>query len=160
MCPRFPSSTQFRCQVDPTTLNRQFVDSGTQYRCRTRTLPFAHDRSEMISPPRRLQCPISHIPAAVPRTAIFYHNEEQRKVAVRSLGVGWGCGGDIMRPPLQAITTHCTDGQALSHPLSQEASKARLEQSGVYGKGRPLVTQIVPAAKFWCGRNSEGRSAL
>jgi hypothetical protein len=31
----------------------------------------------------------------------------------------------------------------------QEASRDALQASGVFGKGVPLVTQIVPAATFW-----------
>jgi peptide methionine sulfoxide reductase msrA/msrB len=59
---------------DPTTLNRQGPDAGTQY-----------------------------------RSVIFYHTEDQRKAAL--------------------------------------ASKERLAKSGKYG-GRPIVTEIVPAAEF------------
>jgi len=60
--------------IDPTALNRQFVDAGSQY-----------------------------------RTAIFYHDEEQKKMA--------------------------------------EASRERLQGSGRYEK--PIVTEILPAAKFY-----------
>jgi len=60
--------------IDPTTRDRQFVDSGSQY-----------------------------------RTAIFYHNEEQKRLA--------------------------------------EESKKKLDASGRFGK--PIVTEIVPAGKFW-----------
>jgi peptide-methionine (S)-S-oxide reductase len=60
--------------IDPTTKDRQFVDTGSQY-----------------------------------RTAIFYHSEEQKRLA--------------------------------------EESKARLEKSGKFGK--PIVTEIVPAGKFY-----------
>jgi len=60
--------------IDPTTKDRQFVDTGSQY-----------------------------------RTAVFYHNEEQRRLA--------------------------------------EESKKKLEASGRFGK--PLVTEIVPAGKFF-----------
>ena len=60
--------------IDPTTPNRQFADSGSQY-----------------------------------RTAIFYHNEEQKKQAF--------------------------------------ASKEKWEQSGKFGK--PIVTEITPASKFY-----------
>ncbi|HWR72309.1 MAG TPA: peptide-methionine (S)-S-oxide reductase MsrA [Nitrospirota bacterium] len=60
--------------IDPTTRDRQFVDSGSQY-----------------------------------RTAIFYHNEGQKRLA--------------------------------------EETKAKLDQSGRFGK--PIVTEIVPAGKFY-----------
>jgi methionine-S-sulfoxide reductase len=60
--------------IDPTTRDRQFVDSGSQY-----------------------------------RTAIFYHNEEQKRLA--------------------------------------EESKKKLDASGRFGK--PIVTEIVPAGKFY-----------
>jgi methionine-S-sulfoxide reductase len=60
--------------IDPTTKDRQFVDSGSQY-----------------------------------RTAIFTHDEEQKRLA--------------------------------------EESKKQLEASGRFGK--PIVTEIVPAGKFW-----------
>jgi methionine-S-sulfoxide reductase len=61
--------------IDPTTVNRQFADGGTQY-----------------------------------RTAIFTHNEEQKRLAAES--------------------------------------KEKLEKSGKYD-GKPIVTEIVPAGKFW-----------
>ena len=61
--------------IDPTTVNRQFADGGTQY-----------------------------------RTAIFTHNEEQKRLALES--------------------------------------KEKLEKSGKYA-GKPIVTEIVPAGKFW-----------
>jgi methionine-S-sulfoxide reductase len=60
--------------IDPTTRDRQFVDTGSQY-----------------------------------RTAIFYHNEEQKRLA--------------------------------------EESKKKLDASGRFGK--PIVTEIVPAGKFY-----------
>jgi peptide methionine sulfoxide reductase msrA/msrB len=60
--------------IDPTTKDRQFVDTGSQY-----------------------------------RAAIFYHNEEQKRHA--------------------------------------EESKKRLDASGRFGK--PIVTEIVPAGKFY-----------
>jgi methionine-S-sulfoxide reductase len=60
--------------IDPTTRDRQFVDTGSQY-----------------------------------RTAIFYHNEEQKRLA--------------------------------------EESKRTLDASGRFGK--PIVTEIVPAGKFY-----------
>jgi len=60
--------------IDPTTKDRQFVDSGSQY-----------------------------------RTAIFTHDEEQKRLAGES--------------------------------------KKKLEASGRFGK--PIVTEIVPAGKFW-----------
>lgn len=60
--------------IDPTTKDRQFVDSGSQY-----------------------------------RTAVFYHNEGQKRLA--------------------------------------EETKAKLERSGRFGK--PIVTEIVPAGKFY-----------
>ena len=60
--------------IDPTTKDRQFVDSGSQY-----------------------------------RTAIFTHDEEQRRLA--------------------------------------EETKKQLEASGRFGK--PIVTEILPAGKFW-----------
>ena len=60
--------------IDPTTANRQFVDTGSQY-----------------------------------RTAIFYHSDEQKRLA--------------------------------------EDSKNKLEASGRFGK--PIVTEIVPAGKFY-----------
>ena len=60
--------------IDPTTRDRQFVDTGSQY-----------------------------------RTAIFYHNDEQKRLA--------------------------------------EDSKKKLDASGRFGK--PIVTEIVPAGKFY-----------
>ena len=60
--------------IDPTTVDQQFVDAGNQY-----------------------------------RSAIFYHNEEQKKLAL--------------------------------------ASKEKWEKAGVFGK--PIVTEIVPAAAFY-----------
>jgi len=60
--------------IDPTTKDRQFVDTGSQY-----------------------------------RTAIFYHNEEQKRLA--------------------------------------EDSRKKLDASGRFGK--PIVTEIVPAGKFY-----------
>lgn len=60
--------------IDPTTKDRQFVDTGSQY-----------------------------------RTAIFYHNEEQKRLA--------------------------------------EDSKKKIDASGRFGK--PIVTEIVPAGKFY-----------
>jgi methionine-S-sulfoxide reductase len=60
--------------IDPTTRDRQFVDTGNQY-----------------------------------RTAIFYHNEEQKRLA--------------------------------------EESKKKYDASGRFGK--PIVTEIVPAGKFY-----------
>ena len=60
--------------IDPTTRDRQFVDTGSQY-----------------------------------RTAIFYHNEEQKRLA--------------------------------------EESKKKYDASGRFGK--PIVTEIVPAGKFY-----------
>ena len=60
--------------IDPTTKDRQFVDTGSQY-----------------------------------RTAIFYHNDEQKRLA--------------------------------------EDSKKKLDASGRFGK--PIVTEIVPAGKFY-----------
>lgn len=60
--------------IDPTTRDRQFVDTGSQY-----------------------------------RTAIFYHTEEQKRLA--------------------------------------EESKKQLDASGRFGK--PIVTEIVPAGKFY-----------
>jgi peptide methionine sulfoxide reductase msrA/msrB len=60
--------------IDPTTKDRQFVDTGSQY-----------------------------------RTAVFYHSEEQKRLAADS--------------------------------------KKKLEESGRFGK--PLVTEIVPAGKFY-----------
>lgn len=64
--------------IDPTTINGQFADKGTQY-----------------------------------RTAIFYHNSYQKELA--------------------------------------ENSKMELEQSGKFDK--PLVTEIVPASKFYPAEN-------
>lgn len=60
--------------IDPTTRDRQFVDSGSQY-----------------------------------RTAVFYHNEGQKRLA--------------------------------------EETKMKLDRSGRFGK--PIVTEIVPAGKFY-----------
>jgi len=60
--------------IDPTTRDRQFVDTGSQY-----------------------------------RTAVFYHNDEQKRLA--------------------------------------EDSKMKLDASGRFGK--PIVTEIVPAGKFY-----------
>jgi methionine-S-sulfoxide reductase len=63
-------------QIDPTTLNRSFVDRGTQY-----------------------------------RSGIYYLSEEQKKIA--------------------------------------EASKVELQKSGIFGKGKKIVTEIVKAEKFY-----------
>ena len=75
------------------------------------------------------------------RSAVFYHSPEQKAAAVRTPHAASALPHSA--PPLWLLPP---DASFFSE---QEASRDALQQSGVFGAGVPLVTEITAASTFW-----------